>query len=327
MKLIIQIPCYNEAETLPVTLSHLPKHIDGIDIIEVLVIDDGSVDETARVAREHGVQHIVQHTTNKGLAAAFRTGLDTALGRGADIIVNTDADNQYPGESIPALVAPLLRQDADIVIGDRQTDTIPHFSSWKKRLQKAGSWVVRVVSGTEVPDAPSGFRAMTREAALRTTILTDYSYTLETIIQAGKKNLFITSIPIKTNPDLRESRLLKSNFDYVLRSARTILKLFLLYEPLRSFLYLSLPFFLVGSGLWVRYLILLIAGNTARGSNIQSVVVGSVAIITGVVLVAIGLLGDVLASNRQLNEENLYLLRTLHYKRDGADEPGRQHIR
>lgn len=211
MKVIIQIPCLNEEDTLPLTVAELPRHIDGVDVVEWLVIDDGSTDNTVCAARECGVDHVVSHTTNKGLARAFQTGLNACLGRGADIIVNTDADNQYPARYIPQLIEPILRGYADIVIGDRQTGTIEHFSGTKKVLQAAGTTVVRHVAGTEAKDAPSGFRAFSREAAMRLNVLSGYTYTLETIIQAGNKNLTVAHIPIKTNPDLRRSRLVRAS--------------------------------------------------------------------------------------------------------------------
>lgn len=309
MKLIIQIPCLNEEETLPTTLAELPRKIDGIDEISWLVIDDGSTDRTVEVARRHGVDYLVSHNTNRGLAAAFRSGVNACLQLDADIIVNTDADNQYPGRYIPALVQPILAGTAAMVIGDRQTNTIAHFSPRKKVFQRWGSAVVRFISNTDVPDAPSGFRAFSREAALRLNVLTNYTYTLETIIQLGKLNLPIAHVTIETNPQLRESRLIRSSFQYVVRSALTLLRLFLLYEPLKTFFYISIPFFLSGGILWLRYLLLIIADGTTRGSNIQSIVVGAVAILVGFFILAIGLLGEVIAANRRLNEETLYYLK------------------
>ena len=309
MKLIIQIPCLNEELTLPQTLAELPRSIPGIDVIEWLVIDDGSQDRTVEVARELGVQHIVHHPVNKGLAAAFQSGLNAGLQLGADIIVNTDADNQYPGRYITELVQPILKGQADIVIGDRQTDTIEHFSPIKKRLQRFGSAVVRSVSGTDVEDAPSGFRAWSREAALRINVITGYTYTLETIIQAGHRNLTIATVPVTTNAKTRESRLISSIPQYVLRSATTILRLYMLYRPLRTFALLSLPFFITGVGLWVRYLILLLLGEAGRGTNVQSVIVGAAALIIGFIIFLIGLIGDLIAINRRLHEETLYYVK------------------
>ncbi|RMG75950.1 MAG: glycosyltransferase family 2 protein [Chloroflexi bacterium] len=313
MKLIIQIPCLNEEHTLPLTLAELPRDIEGIDTIEYLIIDDGSTDNTIAVAREHGVQHIVRHTVNKGLAAAFQSGLNACLQLGADIIVNTDADNQYPGQYIADLVKPILEKRADIVIADRQTDTIEHFSPIKKRLQKLGSAVVRGVSKTDVPDAPSGFRAWSREAALRINVITGYTYTLETIIQAGNKNLTIVSIPVHTNPKLRESRLIRSIPQYVIRSALTIMRLFMLYQPLKTFTYLSIPFFAGGIFLWIRYVVLALTTDLTRGAHVQSVVVGAALLIIGFIVFLIGLLGDLIAINRRLHEETLYYVKKLHY--------------
>jgi glycosyltransferase involved in cell wall biosynthesis len=309
MKLIIQIPCLNEEHTLPQTLAQLPRSLPGIDIIEWLIIDDGSTDRTVQVAREQGVQHIVHHPVNKGLAVAFQSGLNAGLQLGADIIVNTDADNQYPGRYIADLVKPILAGQADIVIADRQTDTIQHFSPVKKRLQKFGSAVVRSVSQTDVPDAPSGFRAWSREAALRINVITGYTYTLETIIQAGHKNLTIVNVPVQTNAKTRESRLISSIPQYVMRSATTILRLYMLYRPLRTFTLLSLPFLFTGIGLWLRFLFLLIIDEAGRGTNVQSVIVGAAALIIGFIIFLIGLIGDLIAINRRLQEETLYYVK------------------
>ena len=311
MKLVIQIPCLNEQDTLPVTLAELPRHLDGVDVIEWLIIDDGSTDRTVEVARALGVDYVVRHSVNKGLAAAFRSGLDAALQLGADIIVNTDADNQYPARYISDLIAPILRREADIVIGDRQTGKIEHFSPTKRLLQSVGSAVVRLVSGTNVPDAPSGFRAMSRDAALQLNILTRYTYTLETIIQAGNKNLVVAHVPIETNGQLRESRLIKSMFRYVVRSASTILWLFVLYRPLRSFSLLAAPFMLVGTLLWLRFAVLLLTGEAGRGTNVQSVIAGSALLIIGFMVFLIGLVGELVAMNRRLQEETLFYVKRL----------------
>jgi glycosyltransferase involved in cell wall biosynthesis len=246
VKLIIQIPCLNEAETLPAVLSTLPKSLPGIDCIEILIIDDGSSDETIGVAQAHNVHHIIRHNQNLGLARAFTDGIEKSLELGADIIVNTDGDTQYPAEYIPQLVQPILDGRADIVIGDRQVHTIPHFSRTKKLLQWFGSWMVRTVSGTGVPDTTSGFRAYSREAALRLNILSRYSYTLETIIQAGKMGLPIESVPITTNPPTRPSRLQRNAWHFIKAQAGTILRLYAFYEPLRTFTYIALPFLLSG---------------------------------------------------------------------------------
>lgn len=316
MKLIIQIPCYNEEAILPQTLQDLPKSIAGIDSIEVLVINDGSSDQTKAVAYAHGAHYVVDHTANRGLAAAFKTGIEACLLQQADIIVNTDADNQYPGAAIPALIAPILNREADIAIGDRQTHLIPHFSATKKVLQKLGSFVVRWASGTDIPDAPSGFRAISRDAALRLNIVTEYSYTLEMIIQAGKKGLTVVSVPITTNEEMRPSRLVKSNFHYIRRSAGTILRLFLLFEPLKSFFYLALPFLAVGLITWLRYGLLILQGADARGANVQSIQVGSVLLITSFLMMMLGLIGEMLAINRRLHEDTLYYLKKMRFGDD-----------
>jgi glycosyltransferase involved in cell wall biosynthesis len=313
MKLIIQIPCWNEEHTLPQTLAELPRHIEGIDEVEWLVIDDGSTDRTVETARANGVDHIVSHTANRGLATTFQTGINACLQYGADIIVNTDADNQYPAAAIPSLIQPILRNNADMVIGDRQVAQIAHFSGNKKRLQNWGSAVVRHVSQTDVPDAPSGFRAFSRETALRLNVVTGYTYTLETIIQAGKKNLKVVSVPVTTNPKTRESRLIRSIPQYVLRSAFTILRLFVLYEPLRTFTYLSLPFALVGLALWAYYGTLVMSGQAQSGSNVQSVVVGAALIMIAFLVFLIGLVGELIAINRRLQEETLYYVKKLNF--------------
>ncbi|MGJ3240749.1 MAG: glycosyltransferase family 2 protein [Anaerolineae bacterium] len=309
MKLIIQIPCYNEEDHLPTTLKDLPTTIEGFDEVEWLIIDDGSYDRTVEVARANGVHHIVRHPSNQGLARAFQSGITACIQLGADVIVNTDADNQYPGQSIPDLVRPILLGEADMVIGNRQTHTIAHFSPIKRLLQGQGSAVVRFISGMNVPDAPSGFRAISYKTALRLHIFTRYTYTLETIIQAGNYNLKVASIPVKTNPKTRESRLMKSMTSYVMRSAITILQLFLLYQPLRTFAYISTPFFLLGGGLWLRYILILLFLDPGRGANIQSITVGGVLILVGVITLLMGLMGNVIAFNRRLQEEVLYHLK------------------
>ena len=306
MKLVIQIPRLNEEATLPSTVADLPRNIEGINEIEILVIDDGSTDQTVAVARKIGVHHIVRHSANKGLAAAFQSGLNAALSLGADIIVNTDADNQYQGKYIASLVRPILAQQADIVIGDRQTQLIPHFSRTKKFLQHIGSAVVRLVSKTNVPDAPSGFRAFSRDAALRINILTSYTYTLETIIQAGQNNLVVASVPVKTNVKTRELRLIKNVGVYILRSSLTIIRLFVLYQPLRLFTYLAIPFFVGGGGLWLWYLSLVLQGEAERGTHVQSVIVGAALIIIAFFIFLIGLLGNLISINRRMHEETLY---------------------
>lgn len=320
MKLMIQIPCYNEENTLLQVIAGLPRTLPAIDTIEIVVIDDGSDDRTVEVARNLGVDHIVEQGYNRGLAAAFQNGLEYCLRRGADIIVNTDGDNQYPGDQIHALIMPIVTGRADIVIGDRQTQTITHFSPSKKVLQQWGSWIVRLASNTQVPDATSGFRAYSREAALRMSVLTRYTYTLETIIQAGKKGLRVVSVPIRVNAPLRESRLIRNNWSYVKHSAATIVRLYALYEPFRTFIYLSLPFILIGLFLLLRFLTLYWTGQTAAGRYIQSVTVGGTSLTIGFLLIILGIIGDIIATNRLLIEETLYRIRRQE-SRSYQDEP------
>jgi len=309
MKLIIQIPCYNESETLPQTIDDLPKTVPGFDEIEYLVIDDGSTDRTAQIAKSLGVHHIVRMPRNRGLAAAFEKGLQTAVQLGADVIVNTDGDNQYPGGYITDLVRPILDGEADMVIGDRQVETVPHFSRIKVFLQKLGSRIVRWSSGTDVPDATSGFRAFSRDAALRLVIFSNYTYTLETIIQAGKMGLSVTSIPIETNPKLRESRLIRSIPVYLARSSVTILRIFMMYEALRTFLTLgSLPF-AAGWVLVLRFLYFFAIGE-GQG-HIQSLILAAILILVGFLIFLLGLLGDLIARNRRLSEEIVYRVRNI----------------
>ena len=307
MKLIIQIPCYNEEETLPETLADLPHSLEGISSIETLVVDDGSLDRTASVARELGVDHLVRLPANRGLAFAFSAGLEASLKAGADIIVNTDGDHQYQGDSIADLVRPIIKGEADMVIGDRQVDTIPHFSWVKRTLQKLGTSVVRWTSGTSVQDATSGMRALSREAASRLVVFSSYTYTLETIIQAGKKGLVVISVPVRTNRMLRESRLISSLLDYVIRSAVTILRVFLMYEALRVFTLLSLVPFLAGLALVVRYVYYFAVGQGA--GHVQSVVVASGLLLLTFQIFLLGLLADLIAKNRRLSEEIHYQLR------------------
>ncbi len=309
MKLIIQIPCLNEEQTLAETLGDLPKSIEGIDEIETLIIDDGSTDETIRVARENGVRHILSFTNNKGLAEAFMAGLDTCLKLGADIIVNTDGDNQYSGDNIADLVKPIIKGDADIVIGDRQVNEIKHFSFTKRRLQVLGSWVVKHVSNTEVPDATSGFRAFSREAALRMNVISKFSYTLETIIQAGKKNLAVTHVPIKTNKKLRESRLFSSIPKYLKRSILTIFRIYTMYEPLKTFI--RIGGFVFGAGVLVslRFLYFYSLGNGA--GHIQSLILAAVLMMIGFQVIMIGLVADLIGANRRLIEDILYRVKKI----------------
>jgi glycosyltransferase involved in cell wall biosynthesis len=320
-KLVIQIPCLNESATLPATLADLPRHLPGIDTIEFLVIDDGSTDNTSEVARAHGVRHIVRFRRRKGLAAAFTAGIDAALRLGADFIVNTDADNQYAGRDIARLLEPLINGQADIVIGDRNIRDLRHMSWHKKLLQRVGSWVVRQVSGTAVPDTTSGFRAYTREAALRMTIVSDFSYTLESIIQAGKKRMAIAHIEVGTNPQTRPSRLFDSVFSYVKRSAATIFRVYAIYEPLKIFSYIGAIVFLVGFGISLRFLYYFYMRPYDTGM-IQSLILAAVLMIVGFQVVLIGLLADVLASTRKIIEDLLYRVRSMEASqpRDSARE-------
>lgn len=308
-KLIIQIPCYNEERTLETTLAALPRQLAGIDCIEWLVIDDGSKDRTVEVAKDNGVDHIVRFPTNQGLAKAFMAGLEASLKAGADIIVNTDADNQYCADDIPKLIQPILLGKAEIVVGARPIWKTKQFSPTKKLLQKLGSWVVRLASKTNIPDAPSGFRAFSREAALRLNVFNNYTYTLETIIQAGQKGMAITSVPIRTNPVLRPSRLVRSTPSYVVRSLFTILRIFMLYKPLRFFLLLgSMPFSL-GVILGVRWLIFFWAGS--ERTRVPSLILAAILILIGFQLWMFGLVADLMSANRRLVEEVQLRMRRL----------------
>jgi glycosyltransferase involved in cell wall biosynthesis len=314
MKLVIQIPCLNEAQTLPAALADLPRHVPGIDVIECVVIDDGSIDGTSAVARAHGVQHVIRFTRRKGLAAAFMAGIDASLRAGADLIVNTDADNQYAGADIAKLVAPLLAGTADIVIGDRNIREIQHMSWPKKALQRLGSWVVRQVSGTEVPDPTSGFRAYTREAALRMTVVSEFSYTLESIIQAGKKRMAIAHVAIATNAHTRPSRLFNSIWSYLKQSGATIVRIYAMYEPLKVFSYIGGTIFLVGFAISVRFLYFYLFTRLADG-KIQSLILSAVLMIVGFQVVLIGLVSDVISGTRKLLEDLLYRVRRMELDR------------
>jgi glycosyltransferase involved in cell wall biosynthesis len=310
MKLIIQIPCFNEEATLPGTLADLPREIEGIETVEWLVIDDGSTDRTVDIAREHGVDHIVRLTNNRGLAAAFQAGLDASLKLGADIVVNTDADNQYFGGDIPKLVAPILAGDADMVIGDRETDQIEHFSPLKKRLQRLGSAVVRRASGTGVPDTTSGFRAYNREAALQIQVVSKFTYTLESIIQAGKMLVAVDHVPIRTNPKTRESRLFPSTAAYVRRNTVSIFRIYAMYEPLRVFLAAAAVAAIVGAVIWARFLYFFFFSDDP-GGHIQSLILGSTLFIVAVQLAALGVVGDILAGTRVLQQRALERVRRM----------------
>ena len=311
MKLIIQIPCYNEAETLEVALNELPKHIDGIDVIEYLIINDGSKDDTVEVARKWGVNYIVSFRNNKGLARGFMAGLDACLRNGADIIVNTDADNQYCGADIEKLVQPILRGEAGMVVGERPIDETEHFSPLKKKLQHLGSWVVRKASKTDIPDAPTGFRAYSRHTAMRLNVINEYTYTLETIVQAGRQKMAVTSVPIRTNAELRPSRLFSSMFGYVKKSMLTIGRALMMYKPLYVFSCIAAVFCLLGVGIGVRFLIYYF--NGAGNGHIQSLILASMFITVAVLCEVIGLLGDVISANRKLLEEIQFELRKMDY--------------
>ena len=311
MKLIIQIPCLNEADTLLIALNDLPKHIDGVDEIEYLIINDGSTDNTVEVAKEWGVNYVVSFTRNKGLAKGFMAGIDACLRNGADIIVNTDADNQYCGEDIEKLVRPILEGKSDIVIGERPIDQTEHFSPLKKKLQHFGSYVVRVASKTDIPDAPSGFRAFSREAAMHLNVMNNYTYTLETIVQAGRTSMAIDSVPIRTNGELRKSRLFHSMFGYVKRSMLTIIRAFLMYRPLTFFSILGLIPFVGGLALGIRFLVYLFSGS--GGGHVQSLVFASTLLLLGFMTFILGLQADIIANNRKLLEDIQYRVRRLDY--------------
>lgn len=317
MKLIIQIPCYNEAQTLTVALDALPRSIEGIDKIEYLIINDGSRDATVQVARDWGVTYIVNFKQNKGLAKGFMAGIDACLRNGADLIVNTDADNQYCGEDIQKLVTPILRGEADIVIGERPIDAIDHFSPLKKKLQHFGSYIVRRASRTEVADAPSGFRAYSREAALSLNVINNYTYTLETIVQAGNSRVPIRSVPVRTNPELRQSRLMSSMLGYVKRSIVTILRSFMMYNPLKFFGVIGGVLFGAGVLLGIRFLVYLIATGSGAG-HIQSLILMSVLLLMGVLTWVVGMLADITAANRKILEDIQVRVRKLDYNEDLA---------
>jgi glycosyltransferase involved in cell wall biosynthesis len=320
MKLLIQIPCRNEAGTLPITLAALPRQVVGFDAVEWLVIDDGSRDGTGAVARQCGVDHVVSLPKGKGLAAAFMAGIDACLKRGADVIVNTDADNQYDARDIPALVGPILAGRADMVVGERPIGSIRHFSGLKKLLQALGSFGVRIASNTTVADAPSGFRAISKETALRLNVFSRYTYTLETLIQAGRKNLSVLSVPIRVNPELRPSRLVKNVFSYVRRSIGTIVRISVVYRPFRFFFALGSLLSAGGVALGVRYMVLLV---TDRGEgHIQSLILASILLGIGFQVILVAFLADLMSVNRGLLEDIQYRLRKMECQaiHDGAQE-------
>lgn len=313
MKLIIQIPCLNEAETLEIALNDLPKQIEGIDTIEYLIINDGSSDNTVEVAKNWGVHYVVSFPKNRGLARGFMAGLDACLKNGADIIVNTDADNQYCGADIEKLIRPILNGEAEVVIGERPIDETEHFSPLKKKLQHFGSYVVRKASATDIPDAPSGFRAFSRDAAMRMNVVNEYTYTLETIVQAGRNRMAITSVPIRTNPELRSSRLFHSMFGYVKKSMLTIIRAFMMYRPLYCFTIVALIPFLIGLGLGIRFLVYFFVNGGA--GHVQSLILACTLMIMGFMTFVIGLQADIIAANRKLLEDIQYHVRKIEYEK------------
>lgn len=311
MKLIIQIPCYNEAETLEIALNALPKKIEGIDTIEYLIINDGSSDDTVEVAKKWGVHYVVNFKRNKGLAKGFMAGLDACLRNGADIIVNTDADNQYCGDDIEKLVRPILDGTTDIVIGERPIDQTEHFSPLKKKLQHFGSWVVRKASNSDIPDAPSGFRAYSREAAMHLNVTNEYTYTLETIVQAGRTKIAQMSVPIRTNGELRPSRLFNSMFGYVKKSMLTIIRAYIMYKPLKFFTIVGAIPFLIGAGVGIRFIVYLCIGQS--DGHIQSLILAAILILIGFMTFIIGLQADIIAANRKILEDIQFHVRKLDY--------------
>ena len=312
MKLIIQVPCYNEEDQLPLTLSRLPRQVPGIDVVEWLIIDDGSSDRTLEVAREHGVDHIVRLTNHKGLAAAFQAGLDAGLKLGADVIVNTDADNQYEGADVPKLVAPIVRGEADMVVGDRQVQTIREFSPVKRLLQRLGSWVVRQASGTAIPDATSGFSAYNREAALQVQAVSKFTYTLETIIQAGRLQVAVDHVAIRTNPKTRESRLFPSTAAYVRRNALSIFRVYSQYQPLKVFWTGALICGAAALAIFIRFLVYFVENpSTAGRGHIQSLIAGGVLFNAAMLLGALGVIGDLLDAQRTLSQRTFERVRRI----------------
>jgi glycosyltransferase involved in cell wall biosynthesis len=326
VKLIIQIPCFNEAEQLPRTLADLPRALDGFEEVQWLIVDDGSTDETIAVAKAHGVDHVVRLTNNKGLATAFQAGLDASLKLGADVIVNTDADNQYRGADVQRLVRPILEGRADMVVGDREVTTIEHFSPFKKALQRLGSWVVRQASSTSVPDTTSGFRAYNREAAIQMLVVSKFTYTLETIIQAGKLLVATDHVPVRTNEVTRPSRLFPSMWAYVRRNAISVFRIYAQYEPLRVFWSLAGVVGLAALGVWVRFVVAFTEGN--GNGHVQSLILGAALFITAVVLWALGVIGDLLAAQRVMTQKTFERVRRIELQlgiEPSHYEPGQAH--
>ncbi len=317
MKLIVQIPCYNEADTLGETVRDIPRSIDGVDVVEILVVDDGSHDDTATVARTLGVDHVVRHRTNRGLARSFATGIDACLKLGADIVVNTDGDNQYAGADIAKLVQPILRGESDVVVGDRQTWTCEHFSLFKRVLQQVGSFVVRRLSNTQIPDAVSGFRAFSRESAMRINVVTTFSYTIETIIQAGRNRMAIGSVPVQTNPKTRPSRLFSSIPQFIRKSGGTMLRAYAMYRPFSVFFTLGLALFAGGLVPIMRFLYFFAIGD--GNGHVQSMVLGVTLMILGALSWCLGILADLISANRQLLEITLEKVRRLELQIPDVD--------
>jgi glycosyltransferase involved in cell wall biosynthesis len=311
LKVIIQIPCLNEEDSLPLTLSELPKSLDGVDIVEWLVIDDGSTDKTVEIAKEHGAHHVVSHLRNKGLAKAFMTGIDFALRKGADIIVNTDGDNQYSAKNIQDLINPIIKNQTDLTIGNRQTENIDEFSKTKKLLQKIGSSVVRRISKEDIKDAPSGFRAISRNAAKKIVIFDNYTYTLDTILQASSKNISITNVDVDVNPTIRPSRLIKSIPSYISKSIISIIRVITIYKPFKSFVSVGILIFLAGFLIGLRYLVFIFNGN--GGGNVQSLILAGALLAIGFQTILVAFLADLISSNRKLLEEIRYFISDLIY--------------
>ncbi|AEA97644.1 glycosyltransferase family 2 protein [Alteromonas mediterranea] len=309
MKLIVQIPCYNEEHTLPETFNDIPREIEGVDTVEIMIIDDGSTDRTIEVAKSLGVDHIIRNKNNRGLARTFRKGIDECLKLGADIIVNTDGDNQYAGWDIPKLIKPILEEKADVVVGDRKTQDINHFSPLKKLLQRLGSYVVKKVSGVQVPDAVSGFRAYSREAALQLNIISPFSYTIEALIQSGKKHMAVTHVPVETNAKTRESRLFTSIPKFIERQLTTIVRMYTMYQPLRVFVLLGALITLIGLIPIVRFLIFYMMGD--GNGHLQSLILGGVLTLLGIITFLIAILADLINFNRQLIEQTLEKVRRM----------------
>jgi glycosyltransferase involved in cell wall biosynthesis len=317
MKLIVQIPCFNEEATLPATFNDIPKQIDGVDVVEILIIDDGSTDKTIEVAKTLGVHHIIINKNNRGLARTFRTGLNECLKLGADIIVNTDGDNQYAGWDIPKLIQPILDGKADVVVGDRNTAKVAHFSPFKKFLQRLGSYVVKTLSGVQVPDAVSGFRAYSRDAALQLNIVSPFSYTIEALIQAGKKHMAVTSVPVETNAKTRESRLFSSIPKFIERQLTTIVRMYAMYQPLKVFFFIGLALSILGAIPILRFLYFYFTGDGE--GHLQSLVLGGVFTILGFVSFLIALLADLMNFNRQLIEQTLEKVRRIELVLEKSD--------